>query len=186
LRDPLHKLDLILIIYQVIDVITYFVRPNLNENYYYNLINCLLAFRFLHLSRGIEFTKTILSLIRQTWVSFLSIAFLLVVLILIYAVIGVQIFAGTLPMNTIEGQMKNFETCQSAVMTVFNVVTIDNWFLLYVLANKHIGIFKSLFFFYTLIIIGNFIFLRIFVATMLDGFEHIKIRLRLLKKWRTT
>lgn len=51
---------------------------------------------------------------------------LLVLFNFVYALIGMQLFGGFFPKNLINNNF-NFDTFWTSFLTVFNIITLDNW-----------------------------------------------------------
>jgi hypothetical protein len=62
----------------------------------------------------------------------------------------------------------NYGDITSAFMTTFQIMTLDNWYSIYE-NNYHRETGFTLFFISLTIIVGNFIFLNIFLAIILSG-----------------
>ena len=68
---------------------------------------------------------------------------------------------------------KNFDSFIDSFIKCFELITLDNWFQNIFLKNSQLSFTKNFLFSISLIIIGNFIILNLFIANMLDGFENI-------------
>lgn len=82
-----------------------------------------------------------------------------------------EIFGGALEKNNETYLSMNFDTFWVAFLSVFHIVTLDNWIdLIKVGFNSSAGIFTTSLYVISWIIIGNFLLLNLFLAIMLDGF----------------
>ena len=132
--------------------------------------------RNLYLLTNIEYIHVIYFIMAKTFYSFFSITIILIVIILIYASLGMQIFKSKLLSNTLNNQQWNFDSIEQAINTVFDIITLDDWIGVIINSEENkISSFGSIFFVLTLIIIGNFIVLNLFITIMLFGFESMVI-----------
>ncbi|EGR32725.1 hypothetical protein IMG5_072530 [Ichthyophthirius multifiliis] len=126
--------------------------------------------RVTRLLRGLEFMGKIISVIMITLDSFIYIALLLFLFIYIYTLLGMQIYGGQLNQKNIDIR-QNFDDFQSAFITVFQLVTLENWNdILYKTFNSDINKGVTTIYLVSWIFIGNWTFLNLFLAILLDGF----------------
>jgi hypothetical protein len=69
----------------------------------------------------------------------------------------------------------NFNTFLEAFLTVFSCLTGDNWSQVYAMHYVAAGPLLSTLFFLTLIIVGFYILLMLFVAILVENFEEDSI-----------
>jgi len=82
-----------------------------------------------------------------------------------------EIFGGQFDTSQSNYFNQNFDTFWVAFITVFNIVTLDNWIdLIGEGYSSSVGIFETSVFVISWIVIGNFLLLNLFLAIMLDGF----------------
>lgn len=82
-----------------------------------------------------------------------------------------EVFGGKISINNDHYFNINFDTFWVAFLSVFNIVTLDNWIdLIREGFNSSVGVFTTSLFVISWIIIGNFLLLNLFLAIMLDGF----------------
>ena len=137
------------------------------------------TFRVLRVTRILRALKSmaiVMEVIKKSFMDFILITILMFVFIFIYTLLGRQVFQGTFTLNPGEDLPRsNFESFSVAFVTVFQVLTMENWQqVLYAtmrasegsMANKTI----TAIFFISWIFIGNFILLNLFLAILLDAF----------------
>ena len=135
-----------------------------------------LCFRILRLMRNLEYIRVISFIMKKTFLSFISILIILLIIILIYSIFGLQIFGNSFK-NTKNWneQQFSFNTIEESIISVLGIITLDDWFGILITSTENkVNIVKSLVFLISLIFIGNFIILNLFVTIMLYGFEVIK------------
>lgn len=100
------------------------------------------------------------------------ISMLLFLFIFIYSLLGMQIYGGNLP-NEKTGIRQNYDSILFAFLSSFQIVTMENWNDI-LMVTMSSGVSKGLTIVYLVswIFIGNFIFLNLFLAILLDGFEN--------------
>jgi Ion transport protein len=106
-----------------------------------------------------------------------NISLLIVLLLFCYLLIGMELFAHKLPRDVDEELLKynhrpSFDSFLEAFVSVFIVLANDGWTRLYVShyrqANSPIS---SSIFFFTLLILGQFILLNLLVSVLINNFE---------------
>ena len=107
---------------------------------------------------------------------FVWITLLMFVFIFIYTLLGRQIFQGTYNFGPDEElPRENYESFSIAFITVFQVLTMENWqTVMYssMHAARGSAIFKTIcaIYYISWIFIGNFILLNLFLAILIDSF----------------
>jgi len=129
---------------------------------YLRFFRILLILKILRLFSYFSYMHFIMQGIRKTFSEFIYIAFLLLLLIIIYAGYGFQLF---------QGEILAYQSYWYSLMSVLQVITLDNWYDMFAECYGKCDKLATLCFFLSLIILGNYIFLNLFIALVLDGFE---------------
>jgi hypothetical protein len=126
-----------------------------------------------------------LQLLVKTCKDISNFALLLVLLIYIGALLGMQLFANRLCFDAVTNMKltssdnvlcrprSNFDSLPAAVMTVFQVLTTENWNAVMYDGWRAMG-WHGVLYFVMLIIVGNFIALNLFIAILLGNFEGVE------------
>lgn len=111
-------------------------------------------------------TQVIISTIEE----FMYIFLLLILFNYIYALLGMQIFGGKfLPDNPTR---MTFDDFLSAYMSVFQVMTMENWNdILTSALRTDVNYALTLLYLISWIFIGNYVLLNLFLAILLNGFD---------------
>ena len=137
------------------------------------IIRTMRVIRVARLFRALEKMQLIIDVIGRSIGSFVYIALLLFLILFIYCLLGMQIFGGYLNFPPQGVPRANFDTFHSAFISVFQVLTLENWqILLYDsmrIYNAYWAIIPVLFYI-TLIFIGNYVLLNLFLAVLLESF----------------
>ena len=80
--------------------------------------------RILRLVRLFQFIKVIINVLANTMQDFIFLALLLILFIIIYSLLGIQLFGGALVNNT--GVRQHFDHISNAFISVFQVFIIYN------------------------------------------------------------
>ena len=145
--------------------------PTIREYRYVRFLTAVRVFRISRVLQDIKFIKFLVSVLNRTMSSFIYLAILLILLNFVYALVGMEVFGGKIDRSLPTYYNINFDTFWVAFLTVFNIVTLDNWIdLLGVGFNSSVGVFSTTVFVISWIVIGNFLLLNLFLAIMLDGF----------------
>lgn len=131
---------------------------------YIRFLRIFLILKILRLFSYLSYMKFIKAGIKNTISRFIYNAFLLMLMLIIYAGYGFQIFSSNI---------KAFNTFSYSMMSVLQIITLDNWYVLFAECYGKNDKISTFIFFLTLIVLGNYIFLNLFIALVLDGFENL-------------
>ena len=107
----------------------------------------------------------------RSYKSFIYITMLMFLFIIIFSLLGMQVFGGLL--NFEEGlPQNNFDSFPIAFITVFQILTMENWQTVFftLMRSDFLDPFLVSIFFVSWIFLGNFILLNLFLAILLDSF----------------
>lgn len=131
-------------------------------------------FRSLRIVRRWKSMSHILSAVVRSGPGLVNFSCLLSIFLWVYALAGMQMYAGRLTFSEgpsyIVRPRTNFDSLGSAILTVFIVVSGENWDEVLDLAFRANG-YIGLVFIVSMYLIGNFIVLNIFLAILLSNFE---------------
>lgn len=114
--------------------------------------------------------QTILGVISRSYKSFIYITILLFVFIVIFSLLGMQIFGGQFDFQ--DGRPRgNFDSFGIATITVFQILTMENWIsVLFDSMRSDVDKYIISIYYVAWIFLGNFILLNLFLAILLDSF----------------
>ena len=150
-------------------------------------LSALRSFRILRVLKLVRSWTTLQRFLYTVYVTVRSLgefAFIVVLAIFIFALLGMQLFGGKMcGLDDGETPRHNFDTLLWALVTVFQVLTGEDWnAVMYdgVAAN---GSWSALYF-VLLLVIGNFLVLNLFVAILLTNFgaQEVSTELQSTKK----
>lgn len=134
------------------------------------------VFRMIRLLRALQSMQMILRVMVNSYMQFVYITMLMFLFIFIVSLLGMSLFGGGMKHDP-EGAPRglNFDSITSSFITVFQILTMENWQI--ILFNMMRGnlLRKVLVAIYLIawIFLGNFILLNLFLAILLDAFlEH--------------
>jgi hypothetical protein len=130
------------------------------------------VFRITRLLRALESMQTIISVIGRSYMSFFYITMLMFLFIIIFSLLGTQIFGGQFGDDINELPRGNYDTFPIAFITVFQVLTMENWqtVLFDSMRNDSLNKYIVSIYYIVWIFLGNFILLNLFLAILLDSF----------------
>ena len=111
------------------------------------------------------FRKIVASIVRSA-MSVASMGVLLLLFIYSSAIVGMQLMQGAWPRD--ERPRFHFDNFPSAFVTVWCVVTTEEWNIIMMEAYSVVG-WWAIFYFVAVVIVGNFIFLNMFLAILLGN-----------------
>jgi hypothetical protein len=141
-----------------------------------NVLSVLRTFRLLRVLKLLNTSPSLRTLMKAVLLSIEDILYFLAVLTLLiitFAILGVQFFRGNLEADGMTPRI-NFETLENSIVTVFQVVTAENWNEVMYKCYRTVG-WPSTFFFVPLLYLGHYMFLSLFLAIMLGNFDQLDI-----------
>lgn len=162
-------IEYLLIIYKD-NIIRYFGNGFL---IYLRCFRIFLVLRILKLCRKIKYMKFIFRVLKDSFKNFMILICLFLLLISFYALIGRHVFNDSfLKKNENNRQFSSFS---KSCVTVFNIITLDNWYSIIIMGNDNLLYLNV--YVISLIFIGNFIFLNLFLTVLLDSFQNETLRI---------
>ena len=175
LGDSLNYLDLMVVIFSWVEIIFMGGAGAISAFRtlrVFRLVRTVRVIRVARLLRGLQSMMTLIDVIANTIGSFGYIGLMLLIIMLIYALFGMTLFAGK--WNYPDGLPRpNFESFNNAFISVFQLLTVENWpTLLYAGMRNEFQPLVALFYI-SFLLIGNYILLNMFLAIMLDSFVEV-------------
>lgn len=170
MNDPQNKIDLLIILLSSIEIILIEKEIELLFRY----VRFLTAMKILRVSRifkNLKFVHLILKILSKTLSTFIYLAILLILIIFVYALVGMQLFGGLLSKENASYNIFNFDSFWVSFITVFDIITLDNYIeIISICFKSDTGPYITSIFVISFIFIGNFVLLNLFLAILLDGF----------------
>ena len=127
--------------------------------------------RVTKLLRALEYMKIVIRVIGRSLEKFIYIALLLLIMIFIYTLLGMQVFGDKFNFED-KSVRQNFDSFFQGFLSVFQIMTMENWQqLLYLALRSEVNNLIASIYFISWIFIGNYIFLNLFLAILLDEFS---------------
>lgn len=165
LRSPSNLFDGTIVVISVVDLIESSMNAKVTA------LRSLRIVRVMRILRPLEYMKVITRVLVSKFSSFIYICLLLVLFISIYTLIGNQIYINQLD-NKSTGIRQNFDTLYFSFLSVFQLVSIENWNDIETITMySSVPQAFTVFFLLSLIFFGNYVFLNLFLGVLLDGFS---------------
>ncbi|XP_017859544.1 PREDICTED: voltage-dependent calcium channel type D subunit alpha-1 isoform X2 [Drosophila arizonae] len=140
-------------------------------------VSVLRCVRLLRVFKVTKYWRSLSNLVASLLNSIQSIASLLLLLflfIVIFALLGMQVFGGKFNYNEEEKYRTNFDCFWQSLLTVFQIMTGEDWnAVMYVGINAYGGVSSygalACIYFIILFICGNYILLNVFLAIAVDN-----------------
>jgi len=179
------------VVISIVDLIESSINSNLNA------LRSVRILRVLRILRPLEYMKVITRVLASNFSSFIYICLLLILLIIIYTLIGNQVYMKQLN-NAATGIRQSFDTLYSSFLVVFELVSIANWNDVETITlNSSVPTPFTIFYLLSLIFLGNYVFLNLFLGIVINGFskgqdeseqnqdkEHVTINLEELGRFK--
>lgn len=174
LRDRMNYFDTIVVILSIIEIS--FLSGSTSAISAFRAIRIFRIFRVLRVVRLLRYLKSMAHIVRAIGKSLSNFGYLFLLLILfliIFSLIGMKIYGGQF--NFAEGTPRgNFDSFHWAFVTTFQVLTTENWNDILVSSLRSDAGPASCIFLIVWVIIGNFIFLNLFLAILIESFSEDK------------
>jgi len=194
LTDPFNAFDAVVVVLSVLEIALSLVGRGLIN---LSALRTLRLARAFKLARSFQGLRRIIKTIAACMTQARDLSLLLVLLIFIFALLGVEIFGGSMgqcdlscaPVDEVpdgayrskrEGCMQasgvwdaaenNFDSMLNAMMTVFIVFVGENWNSVWIDGFAHHGHVATLYF-VVAVLVGNFILLNLFVAILVGNYN---------------
>lgn len=177
-RDTINLFDCGIVVISLVDMTSLTGSGQNQAVSALKTIRLLRTFRVLRVTkllRSLSYVKVIIGVVARSMHKFIFIFVLLLLFIYIYALLGMQIYGGNLSLEDNVGQgaiRQNFDSFINAFMAVFQIMTQENWndLLFLTLRAPAVSNAFSLLYLLSWLSIGNYIFLNLFLAILLDEF----------------
>uniref|UniRef100_A0A8D0C2E9 Voltage-dependent N-type calcium channel subunit alpha n=1 Tax=Salvator merianae TaxID=96440 RepID=A0A8D0C2E9_SALMN len=162
--------DFGVIVGSIFEVIWAAVKPGTSFG-----ISVLRALRLLRIFKVTKYWNSLRNLVvslLNSMKSIISLLFLLFLFIVVFALLGMQLFGGQFHFND-ETPTTNFDTFPTAILTVFQILTGEDWNAVMYQGIEsqggvHSGMFSSVYFI-VLTLFGNYTLLNVFLAIAVDN-----------------
>ncbi|XP_062816140.1 voltage-dependent N-type calcium channel subunit alpha-1B isoform X9 [Anolis carolinensis] len=162
--------DFGVIVGSIFEVIWAAVKPGASFG-----ISVLRALRLLRIFKVTKYWNSLRNLVvslLNSMKSIISLLFLLFLFIVVFALLGMQLFGGQFHFND-ETPTTNFDTFPTAILTVFQILTGEDWNAVMYQGIEsqggvHSGMFSSIYFI-VLTLFGNYTLLNVFLAIAVDN-----------------
>jgi voltage-gated sodium channel len=123
------------------------------------------ALRLLRLVSALPKLQLLVGALLKSLSAMGYVSLLLALLFYIYAVAGIHLFGA--------GDPQNFGSLGAALLSLFRIVTLDNWSDLYNAQAAHVPTFKVLVYFATFIVFGTMIILNLFIGIIMNSMSEM-------------
>ncbi|XP_064171819.1 voltage-dependent P/Q-type calcium channel subunit alpha-1A-like isoform X9 [Anguilla rostrata] len=162
--------DCIVIVGSIFEVIWAVIQPGTSFG-----ISVLRALRLLRIFKVTKYWASLRNLVvslLNSMKSIISLLFLLFLFIVVFALLGMQLFGGQFNFES-GTPPTNFDTFPAAIMTVFQILTGEDWnMVMYDGIESQGGVNKGMvfsIFFIVLTLFGNYTLLNVFLAIAVDN-----------------
>ncbi|XP_058631751.1 calcium channel, voltage-dependent, N type, alpha 1B subunit, a isoform X7 [Onychostoma macrolepis] len=162
--------DFGVIIGSIFEVIWAAVKPGASFG-----ISVLRALRLLRIFKVTKYWNSLRNLVvslLNSMKSIISLLFLLFLFIVVFALLGMQLFGGQFNFED-ETPTTNFDTFPAAILTVFQILTGEDWnAVMYHGIESQGGVHRGMFcsvYFIVLTLFGNYTLLNVFLAIAVDN-----------------
>ena len=198
--DGFNRFDFVIVFLAVVEVIAISGSSRLQSLKALRGLKALRTFRVFKMFRYLASLRIIGEVIFSSLGSFISIAVLLFLFLVVFAVVGLHAFGGLRDPDAFAygvddpqfGGRANFDSFYHSVLLTFQVLTLEDWeFIMF--RTVEVAGWGGSAFFVLWVIVGKYTFLTLFLAVTMEAFEskydshassEARLVARLLKKKR--
>ncbi|XP_069924223.1 voltage-dependent N-type calcium channel subunit alpha-1B isoform X3 [Oryctolagus cuniculus] len=169
-RSSFNCFDFGVIVGSIFEVVWAAVKPGTSFG-----ISVLRALRLLRIFKVTKYWNSLRNLVvslLNSMKSIISLLFLLFLFIVVFALLGMQLFGGQFNFKD-ETPTTNFDTFPAAILTVFQILTGEDWnAVMYHGIESQGGVSRGMFssfYFIVLTLFGNYTLLNVFLAIAVDN-----------------
>ncbi|KAM5299114.1 voltage-dependent N-type calcium channel subunit alpha-1B [Ctenodactylus gundi] len=169
-RSSFNCFDFGVIVGSIFEVVWAAIKPGTSFG-----ISVLRALRLLRIFKVTKYWNSLRNLVvslLNSMKSIISLLFLLFLFIVVFALLGMQLFGGQFNFDD-ETPTTNFDTFPAAILTVFQILTGEDWnAVMYHGIESQGGVSKGMFssfYFIVLTLFGNYTLLNVFLAIAVDN-----------------
>ena len=159
--------DALLVMIGIIEIVNLAQQRSVSQQKVLRVVRVLRVFK---LARTWQDLKVILEKLINSTKSILYLGLITFITIFIYSLLGKRLFEGKLDDGLGGVPRANFNNFWWAFVTVFNLLTGENWNSIFYNTVGPMGWIYSIYFI-SLIVIGGYILLNLFIAILLEQFE---------------
>lgn len=198
--DGFNRFDFVIVFLAVVEVVAISGSSRLQSLKALRGLKVLRTFRVFKMFRYLASLRIIGEVILSSLGSFISIAVLLSLFLVVFAVVGLHVFGGLRDPDAFAygvddpqfGGRANFDSFYHSVLLTFQVLTLEDWeFIMF--RTVEVAGWGGSAFFVLWVIVGKYTFLTLFLAVTMEAFEskydshassEARLVARLLKKKR--
>lgn len=169
-KDPVNYLDFLVVTLSMFELFS--LGDSFSSMKAFRTIRIFRIFRVLKVARLFRHLESMNQIIKvlSNISRFAYLALLLFLFIMIFALLGMQIFGGKFDFE--DGKPRStFDNFHWAFVTVFQILSLENWpVVMYDAMRSSVGEGSAVYFIIW-IFLGNFILLNLFLAILLDNFS---------------
>lgn len=174
ISDKMNIFDGIIVILSLVEVIVMSGGGALSAFRSVRIFRTFRVLRVTRLLRSLHFMGVIIDAIMSTLDSSIYVGLLLLLLLVIYSMIGTQLFQGKLN-NDYTGIRQTFDNFEQSFLVAFQLLTVENWNdLMTVTMVSSVGSLVSCLYLISWIFLGNYVLLNLFLSILLSGFSKVK------------
>ncbi|XP_070531532.1 voltage-dependent calcium channel type A subunit alpha-1-like [Ptychodera flava] len=168
-KSSFNKFDCVVILGSIFEVVWTTYK---DTSFGISVLRALRLLRIFKVTKHWSSLRNLVVSLLSSMRSIVSLLFLLFLFILIFALLGMQLFGGSF--NFEDGKPPhNFDTFPIALMTVFQILTGEDWnAVMYAAIRSQGGVPKGMIYssyFIVLVLFGNYTLLNVFLAIAVDN-----------------
>lgn len=139
------------------------------------LLSATRAARLFRVLSRLRFMKVISAVVLQTAEQYLYVLLIELLLMFIFALLGMQIFGGEF---IYDGNIPrgNFDTLGASLFTLFQLLTQENWTdILQACYSSQVPKIVTLFYIFAWLLLGSYLIFNLFLALLLGGFDSMDV-----------
>lgn len=171
----MNLIDMLSVYYSILEFIADYSSGFFSDIYginflrYFRFLRILLVLRILKFCVKFEYMNFIISVLKKSLYSFIVIIGIFFLVISFYALIGRSVLVYYYEKSS----SNHFSSFSDSFITTFIIITMDNWYSILIEGvSDSYSLMLISSFVISILLLGNFIFLNLFLTVLLDSFEN--------------
>ena len=174
ISDKMNIFDGVIVILSMVEVIVMSGGGALSAFRSVRIFRTFRVLRVTRLLRSLQFMGVIIDAIMSTLDSSIYVGLLLVLFLVIYSMIGTQLFQNRLN-NDLTNLRQSFDSFNDSFVVAFQLLTLENWNdVLTITMVSDAGAILTSLYLISWIFLGNYVLLNLFLSILLSGFSNAK------------
>lgn len=169
-RETMNVLDFVIVVISLVEYLVWSTTVAAGARIL-RVVRLVRLVKVLKLAHSMTSLQLVLSVLESMGPTMVYILIMLLLAAVVFSIMGMGLFGGGLSVEGTGVPDANFDSFPRAMLSTFQLITLEDWPVMFSNLKYSRGGWWSIFFVLAVIILGNFILLNLMLAIMLNFFE---------------